>query len=61
MKDFNAKTASPESAPISDAEMAAVLANSSWAMMEREAKNVAASITQEVCEEDSRQDRCPGR
>jgi hypothetical protein len=49
MKKSNAQSASTESAPISDAELAAVLANSNWEEMERETQNVAAVI--EVCEE----------
>jgi hypothetical protein len=55
MKNTDAKSASTESATISDAEMATVLANSSWAKMERDAKNFAAM--QEVREENCCQDR----
>jgi hypothetical protein len=42
MNDAKTDPASTGSAPISDAEMAAVLANSSWAKMEREAGNACA-------------------
>ena len=56
MKNDNAQSASTDSAPISDAEMSAVLANSNWARMERAAKNFAA--IQEVREENCCQDRC---
>jgi hypothetical protein len=45
MKNDDANSASTESASISDAEMAAVLANSSWERMERDANNVASNAT----------------
>jgi hypothetical protein len=45
MKNTNAKSASAKSNVISDAKMAAVLANSNWAKMERDAKKVAATTT----------------
>jgi hypothetical protein len=61
MKNANAQSASTGSAPISDAEMAAALANSNWAKMECEAKKFAANTTQEVCEEICCQDRCACR
>ena len=53
MKTDNAQSASTDSAPISNAEMSAVLANSNWEKMEREAMGVAA--IQEVREENCRQ------
>jgi hypothetical protein len=56
MKCSNAQSAYAESTPISDAEMFAVLANSSWARMESEARNAAATF--EGYEEDFDQDRC---
>ncbi len=52
------EAASTEFTPVSDAEMADVLANSNWAKMEREAKKFAATTAQEACEENCRQDRC---
>jgi hypothetical protein len=58
MKNADAESASTESTPVSDAEMADVLANSSWAKMERDAKRFAANSTQESWKENCRQDRC---
>jgi hypothetical protein len=56
VKNTNDEVNSTGSAPISDAEMAAALANSPWAKMERDAKNVVA--IDGFREEDWRQERC---
>jgi hypothetical protein len=57
MKNANAEVAATEFAPLSDAEIAAALADSPWAKMERDAKHIAAA--EEPLEEDKgQQDRC---
>jgi len=53
MKNANDEVNPNESARISDAEMAAALANSPWAKMERDAKKIAATDEEDWC-----QDRC---